>query len=343
MRVALAHDAVEVAVVVDPSAEAVEAAREIAPDALCAGTLHDALAVHPDGVVIASPSALHAVQALEALEVGVPVFCQKPLGRTAPEARRVVREAARRDLRLGGDFAYRETAFARRMRSIVASGDLGDLYAADLTFHNAYGPDGGWFYDPALSGGGCLIDLGIHLVDLVLWLLDFPAVEASRARLMAGGGPLSAAAPTSGAGVPGRLTAEGDEGRRTYAADDLRRGGVVEDYATAELRLAGGACVRLACSWNLHAGRDAAIAVDLHGTKAGLSVRNVSGSFYDFRLDLARGTRSEPVCVPPDPWPGRALLGWARDVAGGGGFDPSAWQFVEVAEVLDDLYAGGRE
>jgi predicted dehydrogenase len=46
--------------------------------------------------------------------------------------------------------------------------------AVDLTFHNAYGPDKPWFYDPAQSGGGCVMDLGVHLVDLALWTLGWP-------------------------------------------------------------------------------------------------------------------------------------------------------------------------
>lgn len=334
MRVALEHDAVEVAALVDPAAVALQAAREFAPEALCLGSLAEALKQGPEGVVIASPSALHAMQALEALEAGVPVFCQKPLGRTAAEARRVVQAAAQRDLRLGADFAYRETAFAGNMRSLIASGALGSVYAVDLTFHNAYGPDGAWFYDPALSGGGCLVDLGIHLVDLALWLLDFPDVRSSRARLLSGGEPLGDPAPAKGGGGP--------DGKAVYPPGDRRRGGVVEDYATAELRLDGGTCVRLVCSWNLHAGKDAVIEAYVRGTEGGLSMRNLGGSFYDFELDLARGTRCERLCAPPDAWPGRTLLRWARDVGRGCGFNASAWRFVDVAAVLDDLYAGAE-
>jgi len=61
------------------------------------------------------------------------------------------------------------------------------FYLADLIFHNAYGPDKPWFYDRTLSGGGCVIDLGIHLVDLALWNLDFPKVMNVTSRLFAPG------------------------------------------------------------------------------------------------------------------------------------------------------------
>jgi predicted dehydrogenase len=60
----------------------------------------------------------------------------------------------------------------------MRSGELGRVFAVDLVFHNAYGPDKPWFYDPELAGGGCVMDLGVHLVDLALWSLDFPGVTA---------------------------------------------------------------------------------------------------------------------------------------------------------------------
>src|SRR3954471_7558199 len=79
--------------------------------------------------------------------------------------------AGRADLRLGIDFSYRFVEGARRIRELVAAGELGRVYAARLVFHNAYGPDKEWFYDRARSGGGCVIDLGTHLIDLLLWIL----------------------------------------------------------------------------------------------------------------------------------------------------------------------------
>src|SRR5690606_4534507 len=113
-----------------------------------------------DGVVVATPSALHAEQSIRALERGMAVFCQKPLGRTAAETRRVVDAARGADLLLGVDFSYRHTAAVISLRDLVTAGSLGRIYAVDLTFHNAYGPDKEWFRDPALSGGGCVMDLG---------------------------------------------------------------------------------------------------------------------------------------------------------------------------------------
>jgi predicted dehydrogenase len=261
-----------------------------------------------DGVVIASPSALHAEQSIRALERGAAVFCQKPLGRVAAEAAAVVEAARRADRLLGLDLSYRFTTGMRRIRDIIAEGGIGRVYAAELTFHNAYGPDKPWFYDPALSGGGCVMDLGVHLVDLALWALDFPAVAGVSSALHAGGE---------------RLGPDPDR---------------VEDHATAILDLETGATIRLACSWRLHAGRDAEIAAVFHGTEGGLAFRNQNGSFYDFAAERYRGTSAETLSLPPDAWSGRAAVDWARRLAAGEGFDARAGEFATVAGVLDRIY-----
>jgi predicted dehydrogenase len=132
----------------------------------------DLLELDLDGVVIATPSALHAEQAVAALERGLPVFVQKPVGCTAEEVRAVVAAAERADVLLGVDLSYRYAEAFRAARELVCSGRLGEVFAAELTFHNAFGPDKAWAQDPSLAGGGCVIDLGIHLVDLAVWTLD---------------------------------------------------------------------------------------------------------------------------------------------------------------------------
>jgi predicted dehydrogenase len=234
MRAMLATGAVEAAAIADPSPGMAAEAARLAPDARLVPTLDDLLDAGVDGVVIATPSALHAGQSIRALERGAAVFCQKPLGRTAAEARAVVEAARAADRLLGVDLSYRFTEGMRRVRELARAGELGRVYAADLVFHNAYGPDKPWFLDPALSGGGCVIDLGVHLVDLALWTLDFPGVGDVSGRLFAGGEPLG------------------------------RRPDGVEDFAVATLELETGAAVRLACSWRLHAGRDAVISAAFH-------------------------------------------------------------------------------
>lgn len=311
MKAMLATGLIEAAVVADPAAETRQEAGRLAPDAQLVAEFDALLAHDLDAVVIATPSASHAAQSIQALERGLAVFCQKPLGRNAAEVRAVVAAARAADRLLGLDLSYRFTAGMQRIRNLVASGELGAIYAVDLVFHNAYGPDKPWFYDVALSGGGCVMDLGVHLVDLALWTLDFPAVSDVSSRLFAGGAA---------------LPPDPD---------------VVEDYAIATVTLATGAAVRLTCSWRAHAGCDAVITAAFQGTAGGAVLRNVDGSFYDFVAEHHRGTARETLAPPPDAWGGRAAADWATRLARDAGFDPAAERFVDAAAVLDGIY--GRQ
>jgi predicted dehydrogenase len=159
----------EIAAIADAQADALRAASAEAPGADATADLESLLENELDGVVIATPSGAHATQAIAALKRGVAVFCQKPLARTHAEAEQVVAAARRNDCLLEVDFSYRMVAGVALLRALIQSGDIGDLYAIDLAFHNAFGPDKPWFFDPRQSGGGCVMDLGIHLIDLALW------------------------------------------------------------------------------------------------------------------------------------------------------------------------------
>jgi len=292
-----ATGAAEIAAVADP--------RGCDLDVPCLDSFEELLTYELDGLVIATPSALHAEQAIAALERGLAVFCQKPLGRDAGETRAIVEAARVANRLLGVDLSYRCTDAARRLREEVRSGSLGRIYSVELVFHNAYGPDKPWFYDRKLSGGGCLIDLGVHLADLALWALDYPPTRVASARLLS------------------------------------PRGLDVEEVAFAELEI-GGASVRLACSWGLPAGVDCLIEASFYGTEGGVSLRNVDGSFYDIRADRLRGTQRETLASSTEEWGGRAAQDWSQRLARGERFDPEAERLVTVAQLLDAIYRAAR-
>lgn len=302
---------VEASAVADPSGKAIEEARRIAPGIAVARDIGELCALPCDGIVIATPSALHAKQAIMALQAKKSVFCQKPLGRTAAETSEAVEAARKNNRLLGVDLSYRFLAGAQTIKSLVQQGAIGDVYAVNAVFHNAYGPDKPWFYDSELSGGGCVIDLGIHLVDLVLWVLGFPKVTATCSKLFFRGAPL------------GKNAVE------------------TEDYAFVHADLEGGRHVSFDCSWNLPAGCDAVIQASFFGSGGGLSIRNVNGSFYDFLTQRFRGTASETLHSPPDDWGGRAAAAWARRLAVDNSFDPENERLIDVAAALDSMYHRG--
>jgi predicted dehydrogenase len=298
----------EIAVLCDASPEILQNSLLSAPAAKGVASYDELLNADIDGIIIATPSAQHTQQSVCALERGLPVFCQKPLGRTKDETRAVVEAARKVNQLLAVDLAYRFTAAMQAIHSVVASGEVGEIYAANLVFHNAYGPDKEWFYDRVRSGGGCVMDLGIHLIDAALWMLNFPAIVEVHSRLYSQGRQLD------------------------------RQSNAVEDYATAQIETAAGTTVNMTCSWRLSVGQDCMISAEFFGTRGGVAFRNVNGSFYDFIAERYVGTKRIPLVSAPDNWPGRAAVEWVRRVRADDRFDIQNEEFVRVAEVLDSIY-----
>lgn len=292
----------------DPSQDCLTEAIKIAPQSKTSSLFEDTIAdAHIDGVVIATPSALHKEQAVAAFENGKAVFCQKPLGRNLEEVTAVVDAARKANKLLGADFSYRYANAFQKIYSVIQSGELGKIFAVDLKFHNAYGPDKSWFYDLKLSGGGCVLDLGIHLIDLMLYALNFPQVNKVTSELF-----------SKGTSVKGK--------------------NAVEDYANVSLNLENDITVQLACSWNLNAGCEAVIEASFFGTNGGVALKNVNGSFYDFVGLRYWGTKTEVLVNPPDDWGGKALLRWIENLSANSNYNNEAEQFLKSAEVLDKIY-----
>ena len=307
MQAAAESGIATLAAISDPSPECLQEARKIIPFSRVLS--FDELIQHPDidGVVIATPSALHMEQSVAALRSGKAVFCQKPLGRNYEEVATVVSAARHANKLLGADFSYRYTRAFSAIRAVIQSRELGKIFAADLKFHNAYGPGKPWFYDRVLSGGGCALDLGIHLLDLLLLALDFPRANKIAASLFHKGASLSF-------------------------------GNAVEDYANVLLELDNDITAHLTCSWNLPVGQGAVIEISFYGTNGSVSMMNVDGSFYDFAAYRCRGTQKEKLLLPPDNWGGKALLDWIENLSVNSSYNSQAEEYLPAAAILDMIY-----
>jgi predicted dehydrogenase len=262
-----------------------------------------------DGVVIATPSALHAAQSLEALQSGKAVFCQKPLGRTAKEVKQVIEASKEADKLLSVDLSYRYTKGFQAVYDIISEGEIGKVYAVELVFHNAYGPDKEWFYDINQSGGGCVMDLGTHLIDMAMCCLGFPEVTELKSYLFSKGVKLKP-----------------NENK-------------VEDFAKVTMLTDKEAAITLECSWHASAGEDAVIRAVFYGTEGGVAFKNINGSFYDFQAEKYKGTNKEIIVSPPDDWSGKAGVVWSEKIADSMGYDEvTATEFLKTAEIIDRIY-----
>lgn len=121
-----------------------------------------------DVIYVATPPFMHCEQVIRAAEAGKHVFCEKPLGRTPEEAKRMVETCRKYQVKLGVGFMMRFHAQHRAAQKLVTSGALGKpvLGRAQLCCWYAT-VDDAWRQDPAQGGGGSLIDFGSHCIDLL--------------------------------------------------------------------------------------------------------------------------------------------------------------------------------
>jgi predicted dehydrogenase len=294
----------------DTDDEQANKALEITPQAIRCNSIDEMVSTVVDAVVIATPNALHEVQTISALERNCAVFCQKPLGRNAKECNRMIDYAQEKNLRLGIDMSYRYLEGIQIGRTIIENGLIGDIFTVECCFHNAYGPDKAWFYNPELSGGGCLIDLGVHCIDLAMWVLGFPTVK----------------------NVSGVLY---EKGKRICKNSQLR----AEDYADATIELESGVTIRTACSWKISAGCDAVIKWVFYGSKGTLCVKNCNGSFYDFTTELYKWTSCKVLKCESKEWSQKAIREWANKVYENKQFDESVKEHKIISMILDSIYA----
>ncbi len=211
-----------------------------------------------DAVTIALPNHLHAPVAIEALKARKHVLLEKPMAMNAAEAFRIIETAKkiRRTLMVGMNFRFdRQTQIARQF---IQRGDLGEIYHARAFWLRRSGipRTGSWFTQKGLAGGGCTVDLGVHMLDVCLHLLDDFEVTRVSAQTFAKFGP--------------RGLGEFEWGRSEI---DPKKPFDVEDYSVALIRFKSGKTLALESSWAANQPGDAReYGIDLLGTNAGLSL-----------------------------------------------------------------------
>jgi len=138
-----------------------------------------ALASSVDVVYIASPNALHAEHVTTAASVGAHILCEKPLANTPSQARELVAACNAAEVKLGLGVQYRQHPAHRRMRTSIASGEIGMPVFADAAVHLPPMPTPQWYEDQAIAAGGIIPMSGIHRIDLLRYVLDAEVVAAS--------------------------------------------------------------------------------------------------------------------------------------------------------------------
>ncbi len=210
-----------------------------------------------DAAYVAAPNKFHAPLTIQCLEAGLHVLCEKPMAMNVAEAQRMLAAARRTGRKLTVNFSFRETGPARAVKSIIDDGLLGEIYYARTGWLRNRGiPRGsGWFADKGMSGGGPLIDLGVHRIDMALWFMGYPE-------------PVSVTGATYDH-LGRRIAAE-----RGQPFD-------VEDLAAGFVRFANGASMSVEASWATNSEWAEDMYTYVYGTKAGAAHRHIGGT-YEF-------------------------------------------------------------
>ncbi len=214
-----------------------------------------------DIVTVATPNKFHKPLTVAALDAGCHVLCEKPMAMNAQEACAMIKASHKAKRRIMINFSYRFTPQSWALKKEVDSGIVGEVYFARTVWLRRRGMPGfgGWFGQKALAGGGPLIDLGVHRIDLALWLMGYPK--------------------------PKWVMGSTYNHLATAIAKREGKHFDVEDFAAALVKFENGATLEIEASWAGNIKERELMETRILGTSGGLVQRNLNEG-YEFEAEL---------------------------------------------------------
>ncbi len=217
-----------------------------------------------EAVSICTPNKMHKEITIDFLKAGKNVLCEKPAARTLPEALEMQKAQHETGKILNIGVVNRFNSAVNRLREIIQSGELGEVYHVYVSFraHRSIPGLGGAFTDKSISGGGVLIDWGVHYLDIVMYCMDDPK-------------PLTVSAKTFsklGVDMPNYVY----NSMWSEMTKDVNGTYDVDDFVTGFVRTEG-PTITLNGAWAQNIGV-AETYIDFIGTKAGIRL-NYGGDF----------------------------------------------------------------
>ena len=282
-----------------------------------------------EAVYVLTPNSSHAPISIAAMEAGKNVMCEKPMAKTYAEAKAMVEAAERTGKILTIGYQNRYRADSVYLKSACENGELGEIYYAKAhALRRRAVPTWGVFLDEEKQGGGPLIDIGTHALDLTLWMMDNYEPE------MVMGSVYRKLADQKNTG-----NAWGDWDPEIFT---------VEDSAFGFVRMKNGATIVLESSWALNTLDVREAQTTLCGTKAGadmadgLRINRVNHSRQSVeKPDLAAGGVAffDGVSEKPDDVEQRIFY---NAVVNGGPLTVEPRQAMVVTQILEAIYESGR-
>jgi predicted dehydrogenase len=211
---------------------------------------------------------------IKAMRSGAHVHCEKPMAVSSEGAKKMTAVSRETGKVLMVGVQRRFGAEAQYLKEYIESGGLGNIYRARAVWVRRRGIPGlgGWFTTKELSGGGALIDIGVHVLDLALWLMGFPS-------------------PTDVCASVGARFGNRNRGGRPAPHRKAGTGGTfdVDDFAFAHVNFAGGSSLCLETSWAGYIKKDT-VAIELWGDDGGARL---------FPLEIFKDHLDQPIDILP--------------------------------------------
>ena len=281
-----------------------------------------------DFVDICTPNLYHSIIAVDALNAGINVFCEKPDAVSVEEAEKMKKAAEDSGKVLMVMRNNRYNGMSYYLKKFIEDGKMGDIYAARCGWQRRRGipGKGGWFTTKALSGGGPLIDLGVHMIDLSIWLMGNPK-------------------PVAVTGCTYTKFANSDVSDSVNSSfGDKKADGTfdVEDLAMGFIRFDNGACMQIEFSWASNVQVEQNF-VEFRGDKAGAMWSSLDGQLKIFGESYGATEDLFPKTVTPCQQHEANLRHFADVLLNGAEpmFVPQ--QGVDMIKILEGFYKSAKE
>jgi len=215
-----------------------------------------------DAVVVGTPNKFHAEHSIAALNAGKHVLLEKPMAMSSAECDAIIVAMKKSGKILQMGMVNRFKNSVGTLKHFIDAGKCGNLYTGQAFWYRRRGIPGfgGWFTTKSMSGGGALIDIGVHVLDLALYLMKFPK-------------------PVAVSGMTYNVWKELDQYTYTSMWGKPTAGGKkdVDDYALAIVRFADGQTLQVNVSWalNYDLSSSSEMGLRLAGDKGGVELKGM--------------------------------------------------------------------
>ena len=279
-----------------------------------------------DAISVGVPNFLHKQVVMDALKAGMHVICEKPMAMNAGEAEEMAALAKKKKKLLMIGFTNRFSADAKLLKSISLSGGLGDIYHGRAFCVRRRGIPGlgGWFTTKNMSGGGGLIDIGVHIIDLALWQMGFPK-------------PVAVSGQTYM-----KFGHKKDYNFVSMWGGLVKRGRFdVDDYASAIIRLEGGKTITAEVGWACNSGEEG-FKINILGDKAGVILDlGQKPPLTIYKEEYGKIVDVHPRCAEENGWVNE-MTNFCNSIRGTEKPVSPAEHGVTIQKILDGIYLSSK-